>query len=67
PSGQYQQNLPQGRTYQLLRLAIDPRIDLIPEISGNRLMLSVRLLRQGEDERLQASGEDASFELTLCS
>ena len=67
PGGQFQQNLPQGRTYQLLRLAINPRLGLIPEISGNRLMLSVRLLRLGEDERLHPAGEDASFELTLCS
>lgn len=67
PGGQFQQNLPQGRTYQLLRLAIDPQLGLIPEISGNRLMLSVRLLRQGEDERLHPATDDASFELTLCT
>jgi cell division protein ZapD len=67
PGGQFQQNLPQGRTYQLLRLAIDPRLDLIPEISGNRLMVSVRLLRLGDDERLHPAAEDASFELTLCA
>jgi cell division protein ZapD len=66
-SGQFQQNLPQGRTYQLLRLAIDPQLGLIPEISGNRLMLSVRLLRQGSDERLHPAAEDAAFELTLCT
>jgi cell division protein ZapD len=67
PGGQFQQNLPQGRTYQLLRLAIDPQLGLIPEISGNRLMLSVRLLRQGEVERLHPATDDASFELTLCT
>ena len=67
PAGQFQQNLPQGRTYQLLRLAIDPMLGLIPEISGNRLMLSVRLLRQGDDERLHPAQDDASFELTLCT
>ncbi|MBT9550063.1 MAG: cell division protein ZapD [Hydrogenophaga sp.] len=66
PAGQFQQNLPQGRTYQLLRLAIDPLLGLIPEISGNRLMLSVRLLRQGDDERLHPALDDAAFELTLC-
>ncbi|UJW81468.1 cell division protein ZapD [Hydrogenophaga sp. SL48] len=66
PGGQFQQNLPQGRTYQLLRLAIDPLLGLIPEISGNRLMLSVRLLRQGDDERLHPAPDDAAFELTLC-
>jgi cell division protein ZapD len=67
PSGQYQQALPQGRTFQLLRLRIDSSLGLIPEISGNRLMLSVRLMRHESDDRLHASTDDASFELTLCS
>ena len=65
--GQFQQNLPQGRTFQLLRLRIDPQLDLIPEISGNRLIVSVRLMRQEADGRLHASTEDAAFELTLCA
>jgi len=67
PNGQFQQNLPQGRTFQLLRLRLDPSAGLIPEISGNRLMLSVRLMRQGEDDRLHPAQEDAAFELTLCA
>jgi len=67
PEGQYQQTLPQGRTFQLLRLTIDPALNLIPEISGNRLIVSIRLMRLGPDERLHASGQDASFDLTLCS
>lgn len=67
PGGQFQQNLPQGRTFQLLRLRIDPSLDLVPEISGNRLMMSVRLLRMGDDDRLHAAQEDAAFELTLCA
>lgn len=66
-AGHFQQNLPQGRTFQMLRLRIDPALDLIPEISGNRLMVSVRLMRHGEDDRLHASGDDTTFELTLCS
>ncbi|AVP58641.1 cell division protein ZapD [Pulveribacter suum] len=65
--GQFQQNLPQGRTFQLLRLAIDPDLQLIPEISGNRLIVSVRLMRQEESGRLVATNEDAAFELTLCA
>ena len=65
--GQLQQNFPQGRTFQLLRLRIDPSLGLVPEISGNRLMVSVRLMRQETGDRLQASSENASFELTLCS
>jgi cell division protein ZapD len=65
--GQFQQNLPQGRTFQLLRLALDPSLALIPEISGNRLMVSIRLMRHGDDDRLHASTDDTSFELALCS
>ena len=65
--GQFQQNLPQGRTFQLLRLAIDPALGLIPEISGNRLMVSIRLMRHEADDRLHASTDDGAFELALCS
>lgn len=67
PASQYQQNLPQGRTFQLLRLRINPALGLIPEISGNRLMVSVRLMRHEGDDRLHPAAVDASFELTLCS
>jgi cell division protein ZapD len=66
-NGHYQQTLPQGRTFQLLRLRLDPELGLVPEISGNRLMISVRLMRQDAPDRLQASTDNAQFELTLCS
>lgn len=65
--GQLQQTLPQGRSFQLLRLRIDPSLGLVPEISGNRLMVSVRLMRQEDTDRLQPATGDAAFELTLCS
>jgi len=65
--GQYQQSLPQGRGYQLLRLRLDAAPGLVPEISGNRLLFSVRLLRRGEDGRLQATGLDMPLEVTLCA
>ena len=65
--GQFQQNLPQGRTFQLLRLRIDPRLRAIPEISGNRLIVLVRLMRHGPDDRLHAINDDIPFELTLCA
>ncbi len=64
--GHFQQTLPQGRSFQLMRLHIDPALGLIPEISGNRLMMSVRLMRYNPDGRSQPSTEDTSFELTLC-
>ncbi|MEY4978388.1 MAG: cell division protein ZapD [Pseudomonadota bacterium] len=65
--GQFQQNLPQGRSFQLLRLRVQAGAGWIPEISGNRLMVSVRFLHQGEDERLHPVRDDAPFELTLCA
>lgn len=64
--GQLQQNLPQGRTFQLLRLRIDPSMGYVPEISGNRLMVSVRLIKQ-DGERLTAASENVPFELALCA
>ena len=65
--GQFQQNLPQGKTFQLLRLRLDAALGLIPEISGNRLMVSIRFMRHGDDDRLHPGTEDCPFELTLCA
>lgn len=67
PSGQYQQSLPPGRVYQLLRVRLDSAADIVPEISGHRLMVSVRLMRQDTEGRLRPSTEDTSFEITLCA
>ncbi|MBL0422854.1 cell division protein ZapD [Ramlibacter sp. AW1] len=66
-NGQLQQALPPGRTFQLLRLRIEPELNLVPEISGNRLMVSVRLMKHEPGERLHASSDSVPFELTLCS
>ena len=67
PAGQYQQSLTQGRMYQLLRVRLDAAVDLVPEISGHRLMVSVRMMRQDAEGRLKPSTADATFELTLCA
>ena len=67
PGGQFQQSLPQGRVYQLLRLRLPDGHDFVPEISGHRLMVSIRLMRQDAEGRLKPAAEDASFELTLCA
>ena len=66
-AGQYQQSLTQGRMYQLLRVRLDAAEDLVPEISGHRLMVSVRMMRQDAEGRLKPSTADATFELTLCA
>jgi len=64
--GQFQQNLPQGR-YQLMRLRFAADTGLVPEISGNRMMVSVRLSRPDDQGRLQPSSDDLSFEMALCT
>lgn len=65
--GQYQQRLPEGRTYHLLRLRMDDSTGLVPEISGHRLLVSVRMMRPDADGRLKPYLEDTDFELTLCA
>jgi cell division protein ZapD len=65
--GQFQQSLPAGRVYQLLRLRLADAQDLVPEISGHRLMVSIRLMRADAEGRLKPAPVDTSFELTLCS
>jgi cell division protein ZapD len=66
-AGQFQQNLPQGRTFQLLRMGIDPALGVVPEISGNRMVVSIRLMKNEGEERLIASTENLTFEMALCS
>ena len=65
--GQYQQSLPQGKTYQLLRVRIDPNCGLVPEITGHRLMVSVRLMRPDADGRLRPATEETALDLALCA
>ncbi len=65
-AGHYQQSLPPGRTWQLLRLRLRDAPSLVPEISGHRLMVSVRLMEQDAEGRLKPSHADTPFELILC-
>ena len=66
-AGQYQQSLPAGKTYQLMRVRLNGSETLVPEISGHRLMASVRLMRPDAEGRLKPSNADTTFELTLCA
>lgn len=65
--GQFQQSLPAGRTYLLMRVRLSGDAELVPEISGHRLMASVRLMRLDAEGRLRPDSGDTSFELTLCA
>lgn len=65
--GQYQQSLPASRTYHLVRVRLPAEADLVPEISGHRLMVSIRLLRADAEGRLRPSPEDCPLEIALCA
>jgi cell division protein ZapD len=65
--GQYQQSLPPGKTYQLMRVRVDGAEGLVPEISGHRLLVSVRFMRPDGELRLRPVQADVTFELTLCA
>ena len=66
-AGHYQQTLPQGKSYHLMRVRFDAADGLVPEITGHRLMVSVRMMRADAEGRLRPSGSDTPFELTLCA
>ena len=65
--GQYQQSLPTARTYHLLRVKLPIEVDVVPEISGHRLMVSVRLMKADAEGRLRPYVDDLAFELALCA
>jgi len=67
PAGQFQQRLAEGRTFHLLRVKIDDSTGLVPEISGHRLMVTVRMMRADAEGRLRPATDDTDFELTLCA
>ena len=66
-AGHYQQSLPAGKVYQLLRVQVAPDAGLVPEITGHRLMVAVRFMKPDAEGRLRNAGTDTAFELTLCA
>jgi cell division protein ZapD len=50
-----------------MRVRLDTDEELIPEISGHRLMVMVRMMKQDPEGRLRPTTDDTSFELSLCS
>lgn len=67
PQGQFELPLPAGKTYQLLRLLVDEQTGLLPEVSANRLLISLRWLKQDENWKLQPVKQDIDFEFALCA
>ncbi|RMX08803.1 cell division protein ZapD [Corticibacter populi] len=64
--GQFQQNLPSTRSFQLLRLWVEPRDNVTPEISANRLLVSVRFMEPHLDGKPVQAQKDLSLEVAIC-
>ena len=67
PGGVYQQSVPQNKTYHLLQVRLDGSDGLVPEISGHRLLVSIRMMRVEGEGRLRPVAADVPFDLTLCA
>jgi cell division protein ZapD len=65
--GQFQQSLQPGKSYQLLRLRVDAEAGVVPEITGHRLIVSVRFMRPDAEGRLRPAATDVPFDLALCA
>ena len=51
----------------LMRLRVDSASGMVPEISGNRMLVSVRFQRADEQGRLLPCTDDLNFEMSLCT
>lgn len=65
--GVLQLKVPRSRSVQLLRLELDDTLPLVPEISGNQLLLSIRLMRPTPSGELLATMDDTPLKITLCA
>jgi cell division protein ZapD len=64
--GRYQQSLQSARPSQLARVLLPGAGPWVPEISGNRLLLVVRMLHDDGSGRLEPRSEPVPFQLALC-
>ncbi|MBI4757060.1 MAG: cell division protein ZapD [Betaproteobacteria bacterium] len=56
-----------GRTAQMIRIGVPRDLPLIPEVSANKYMLSVRFTTPDADLRPRPALQDFSFDLSFCS
>lgn len=64
--GSYQQPLA-GKTYQMVRVRLDPQTGAIPEISANKYLLWIRFTTRDGDVRARPADASIDFELGLCN
>ena len=64
--GAYQEMLG-GKTFQLLRVWVDPQSGVFPEISANKYVIWVRFSTQDNVLKPQPVGRDVAFRLARCN
>jgi cell division protein ZapD len=65
-AGTYSQDI-KSKTYQLMRVRVDPANGAIPEISANKYMLHIRFVDSGTATRPATKPVDVPFSLALCN
>lgn len=56
-----------GKSYQLLRVWLDPDLDVFPEMSANKYMVWVRFSEQDGESKPQPTQKDVPFRYSLCA
>jgi cell division protein ZapD len=56
-----------GKTFQLLRVWVDPALGVFPEISANKYVIWVRFSTQDNKTKPQPAGRDIRFRLARCN
>lgn len=64
--GAYQEML-SGKVFQLLRVWIDPKLGVFPEMSANKYVIWVRFARQDSELKPQPVHSDIHFQLARCN
>ncbi|GAB2885860.1 cell division protein ZapD [Paralcaligenes ginsengisoli] len=64
--GAYQEML-SGKTFQLLRVWVDPELAVFPEMSANKYVIWIRFASQDSDLKPQPVTRDIPFKLSRCN
>lgn len=64
--GAYQEMLG-GKSFQLLRVWVDPSYEVFPEMSANKYVILVRFVRHDAEHRLITIKQDIPFQLARCN
>lgn len=64
--GSYQEMLG-GKTFQLLRVWVDPDLRVFPEVSANKYVIWVRFSTQDNEHKPLPANRDISFRLARCN